>query len=98
MPNMAMAIKRHNNRILNQEANVGGPTACKCDGGAQNCPADGHCKDKWVVYSAKVTDRTFMNRRKEHLRDFEDPDSRVSSKLSGHIWDLKDKGLSFTLN
>ena len=112
MPNMAMAIKRHNNRILNQEVNVGGRTACKCDGGAQNCPVDGHCKDKWVVYSAKVTEnssgqsetytgltsRTFMTRRKEHLRDFEDPDSRVSSKLSGHIWDLKDKGLSYTLN
>ena len=39
-----------------------------------------------------------MTRRKEHLRDFEDPDCRISSRLSGHIWDLKDQGLGYSLS
>ena len=69
------------------------------------------CKEKWVVYSAQVTEsssgqsetytvltsRTFMTRMKEHLRDFENHDSRTSSNLSGHIWNLKDQGLSYSL-
>ena len=34
---------------------------------------------------------------KEHLRDFENPDNRTSSNLSGHYWDLKDQSLSYSL-
>ena len=111
MPNMAMAISRHNKKIL-QEPDVRTKIDCKCEGGPQNCPVNGDCKDKWVVYSAKVTEnisgksetytgltsRAFMTRRKEHLRDFEDPDCRISSRLSGHIWDLKDQGLGYSLS
>ena len=63
------------------------------------------------MYSAKVTEtssgqaetytgltkRPFKTRWKEHLRDFEKSENRTSTKLSGHIWDLKDKGLSYNL-
>ena len=75
-----------------------------------DCPVGGTCSQKWVVYSARVTPsnggkvetytgltyRPFKTRWKEHLvNDFENPKCRTKSNLSGHIWDLKDRGRGF---
>ena len=72
----------------------------------------GQCKLKDIVYQARVeeriskkvetytglTFRTFKQRHKEHMDDMNDPKSRSSSKLAGHIWDLKDKGVEFDIS
>ena len=52
MPNMAMAISRHNNKIL-QEPDVATKVDCKCEGGPQNCTVDRDCKGKRVFIQLK---------------------------------------------
>ena len=102
---MASAISKHNSKILRPDRRPEDQQRCKC--GGSECPVGGKCSEKWVVYSAKVTEpvsgnfetytgltsRTFKTRKKEHLRDFKNSDSRIKSKLSGYIWDQKDNGL-----
>ena len=111
MPNMAKAISKHNSRILKPIDEGSSRSKCKCQNEGIICPVGGECTKPWVVYSAKVTEtssgqaetytgltkRPFKTRWKEHLRDFEKTENRTSTRLSGHIWDLKDKGLSYNL-
>ena len=111
MPNMAKAISRHNSRILKPLDEGSSKSKCKCQNEGIVCPVGGECACSWVVYSAKVTEtssgqaetytgltkRPFKIRWKEHLRDFEKAENRTSTRLSGHIWNLKDKGLSYNL-
>ena len=107
MPNMAAAISSHNKKILSP-TNAESQPKCIC-GLGPGCPVEGRCSQEWVVYSAKVTEtnsgkfetytgltkRHFKTRWKEHLRDFENPESRTKSNLCGHIWDLKDRGITY---
>ena len=108
MPNMASAISRHNKGIL-QKNLVMDPPPCKCD---TPCPVGGKCRMKDVVYEARVeekiskkwetytglTYRPFKDRLKEHKDDMADPLRRSNSKLAGHIWDLKDRGIEFNVS
>ena len=103
------AISKHNNKILRPDPRPEDQSRCKC--GGSECPIGGMCSEEWVVYSAKVTEpvsgkfetyagltsRKFKTRKQEHLRNFENSDSRIKSKLSGHIWDQKDNGLGFNI-
>ena len=109
MPNMAQTVARQNKAKLSDGQDLQPPPPCSCD---TPCPVGGQCKRKDVVYQATVTERssqnfqtytgltyrTFLTRYKEHLRDFEDPSKRTSSKLAGHIWDLKDNGVEFDVS
>ena len=75
-------------------------------------PVGGQCKLKNVVYQAVVeesvskkvetytglTYRSFKERHKEHMDDLADPAARSSSRLAGHVWGLKDKGLDFDIS
>ena len=104
MPNMAQAVARHNKGILSKQPTAV-PPPCKCK---TPCPVGGQCRLSDVVYKATVkenqsqnietytglTYRTFKERFKEHNRDMENSDSRTSSKLAGHIWSLKDRGVN----
>ena len=45
-----------------------------------------------------MTHRPFKDRLKEHKDDIADPPRRSNSKLAGHIWDLKDRGIEFNLS
>ena len=110
MPNMAAAISSHNKKILKPASEIADQPSCIC-GLGPDCPVQGTCSQKWVIYSAKVTEtktqktetytgltsRHFKVRYEEHLRNFEKSDDRNKSKLSGHIWDLKDQGLEYSL-
>ena len=109
MPNMAAAISNHNKKILKPISTEDQPK-CICGLGPE-CPVEGTCSQKWVVYSAKVTPssggtvetytgltyRPFKTRWKEHMSDFENPKCRTKSNLSGHIWDLKDRGKGYNV-
>ena len=108
MPNVAQAISRHNKGLL-PKSREEEPPLCDCP---DPCPVGGQCKLKNVVYQAKVqvrnsqkfetytglTYRKFCTRLKEHCDDMKDPAKRTSSKLAGHVWDLKDRGIAFDIS
>ena len=112
MPNMAKSIARHNSKILSEGTQTLQPAGCNCEGGAACCPIQGGCKQAGVVYRASVkenqsgitntytglTGRAFKDRWKEHQNDFEKPKNRTQTMLSSHIWELKDKGVDFTIS
>ena len=107
MPNMAAVISQHNSKVLNGESTSPQLPPCKCS----ECPVQGRCKETGVVYRALVTEvvsgktetytgltsRTFKQRVGEHYRDFSISDNRIKSKLSGHIWNLQDQGLQYSI-
>ena len=112
MPNMAAAVSRHNAKVLSESTQTLQPSGCSCDGGAASCPIQGECEKTGVVYQASVvenqsgktetytglTGRKFKQRWKEHNTDFDKPENRSNTKLSSHIWELKDKGVGFKIN
>ena len=112
MPNMETAIARHNCKVLSEDVQAHQPLGCNCDGGVASCPVQGKCQLTGVVYRACIrenasgksetytglTGRKFMDRWKEHSKDFEKPENRTSTMLSSHVWDLKDRGLDFNIS
>ena len=73
------------------------------------CPVQGRCKTDCVVYRATVkeimsgsmetytgvTGNTFKERWYGHRGDMRNEKKRLSSRLSSHIWDLKDERKDF---
>ena len=69
-------------------------------------------KETGVVYQASVvesvtkktqtytglTARKFTKRYQEHLKDFEKPENRTKTALSSYIWELIDKGVSYSIS
>ena len=100
MPNMGDLISTHNNKILNERQEI---SRCKYQDKSK-CPMPGKCATDKVVYRATVTSgssvetyvgltaRPFKDRFYKHDRDFRNPDQKNSTKLSVHIWNLKDEG------
>ena len=107
MPNMASTVAMHNKSILGKKQQRD-PLPCKCK---TPCPIGGNCGVADLVYEATVkekvsnrtetytglTYRTFKERYKEHMYDMGHAEKRTSSKLAGHIWDLKDRGVDFDI-
>ena len=112
MPNMAQAVSRHNQRVLqaNQAQQVQ-PPGCNCRGGHGNCPVEGKCQTDCVVYRARVTEtgtgqietytgvtgNTFKDRWYGHKSDFRHTDQRTKSRLAEHVWSLKDNNKNFNI-
>ena len=108
MPNMKQAISRHNHQVQreNETNPVGG---CNCRNAA-NCPMDGHCQTKEVIYQATVveqngntntytglTGNTFKKRYDGHTNSFRNrADSNTT--LSTYIWKLKDENTNFNIS
>ena len=100
MPNMETSISRHNSKVLSEEMQAPQPHRCKCDGGPVCCPVEGKCHQTGVVYRASVKERTsgkietytgltgrrFIDRWKEHTKDFDEPINRTSTTLSSYVW------------
>ena len=111
MPNMKTEVSRHNCKVLKEDQVQAATPRCKCEGGPPDCPVQGDCRKTGVVYQASVedkqtgkietytglTNRKFITRWKEHETDFEQPENRTSTKLSSHIWDLKDRGADYSV-
>ena len=105
---MAQAISRHNKKVLKADQLMDQQPGCSC-GDPSTCPVQGKCKTEGVVYEACVketisgnketytglTSRKFKTRFNEHNLDMNNPGGRIKSKLSSHIWSLKDKGISY---
>ena len=55
MPNIKSEIARHNNKILKNQNIVGeSPAWVQLQRGVQNCPMEGKCLQKGVIYQATI--------------------------------------------
>ena len=109
MPNLSRVIKSHNSRILNAPDQSKTPS-CNCRGTARKaqCPLDGSCTIENIVYAGEVKSAAnesskvyigasgppFKLRYGNHNKSFNKSSYRKDTKLSGHIWDLKESGES----
>ena len=86
------------------------PKACNCRQPA-HCPLDRNCLRSAMIYQATVatednrpaetyvglTENSFKTRYSNHKSSFRDPNKRLSTELSKHIWHLKDAKIGFSL-
>ena len=111
MPNMAQAVARNNMKLLRDNKEATTAPRCNCRGGPANCPVEGKCQTKGVVYRATVkqtltgientytgmTGRNFKKRLYGHNTNMNvRPPNHT--KLSEHIWKLKDNNINYTIN
>ena len=106
MPSINSIITSHNKKVLTNkdESRVNG---CNCRN-KDECPLNGNCLDKNVVYQAKVsvinrnqqvsnyvgvTENEWKDRSYKHKNSFKDRKKRNDTQLSNHIWNLKEKGI-----
>ena len=107
--NLKQKIDGHNKSTL-WKINAAPPKACNCRQLA-HCPLDGNCLKSAVIYQATVatednrpaetyvglTENSFKTRYSNHKSSFRDPNKRLSTELSKHIWHLKDAKIGFSL-
>ena len=112
MPNMATRIKAHNSRVLNNNNNTnreqaaGGTCNCRNE---QECPVQGKCLTKNVIYEAKVVTNnwtmsyigqastTFKARFTQHRSDMNLREKCQKTTLSKYVWKLKDEGTPYRI-
>ena len=109
MPNMKMAISRHNHRVQKAvEEQVQAEPGCNCNGRCGPCPLQGGCLVESVVYKATVeqqdstvntytgmTCNTFKERFYGHRSTFENENHPNPTTLSTHVWDLKGQSKNY---
>ena len=104
MPDVKSSITSHNAKILNPSETALDVKKCNCRN-KENCPLDGNCLTKEVVYKATITnsskptthyigmtERTFKVREREHEYSFKDGKKKMASKLATYMWNEKDAG------
>ena len=108
MTSIKQKIDGHNKSTL-RKRNVPSKT-CNCRQ-LDNCPMAGHCLKSSVAYQATVatndnrpvqtyvglTGNSFKTRFANHKSSFRDPNNRLSTDLSKHIWHLRDAKLEFKI-
>ena len=111
MPNLKQFISGHNKKILRKNEPKKAEKGCNCRGGVQSCPVEGQCLKQEVIYEVEVvaqqqedksyigsTATTFKERFGNHKSDCKLEHRRHATKLSGYVWELRDKNLQATLN
>lgn len=111
MKNMRAIIKDHNRKLLNTPAR-GTETGrtCNCRQPA-NCPMEGKCLEKSIIYQATVTaannrketyigltEGQFKTRYNNHTASFRHSSKRSATELSNFVWSLKDQNIDYTIN
>ena len=110
MPNLKQKIDGKNKSTLQKKATPPMSKACNCRRPA-DCPMAGNCLKSSVVYQATVatednrpaqtyvglTENTFKTRFANHKSSFSDPQKRLSTELSEHVWHLKEAKLKFKI-
>ena len=106
MPNIKNIIDKHNTNIQKKETIQNQPCNCR---NKENCPLEGKCKEKSLVYQATVTtsDKTetyigltendFKSRFANHKQSFKKEHLKNATELSKYIWTLKEKGTDFEM-
>ena len=109
LPNMKAIIQRHNDMILESGTQtVANERTCNCRRGVK-CPLQGKCLIRNVIYKATVTSEgkcmeyigstgnDFKERYNGHNFSFSKEYKRNATKLSEHIWELKDKKAKYEI-
>ena len=108
-PNIKKLIAAHNSKILrNFETEKNPQKTCNCQ--KMVCPLNGECLTESLVYTATVTTieqhpksetyvgmtgNSFKQRWRIHDSSFNLRRHSTSSKLSEHVWKLKDEGTDY---
>lgn len=114
MPNISHTIAQHNKKLLRDSAaNQTTPQRnCNCRGGIDNCPLNGECLTKSIVYQATVvradnsavqtyighTANSFKSRYSSHLSSFNHANHKTATTLSQYIWKLKDDNITYSIS
>ena len=105
---MKRHIDAHNRKILEKEEVPEDTRTCNCRR-KEECPLNGNCLVKEIVYSAEVettqnvmsyyglTERTFKERYNQHQSDFRHAKHRYNTELSKYVHSLKDAGTDFKI-
>jgi hypothetical protein len=112
MPNIKQYIDSHNKSLIKQNSSQTPDTnikTCNCRRGT-DCPLDGNCLAKSIVYQATVTagthtpetyigltENTFKTRYTGHKYSFKHSSNRTATELSKHIWSLKDSNTNHSI-
>ena len=109
-PNLKKIISAHNSGILNKMQPKEDERTCNCNKN-DTFPLNGQCLTKNIVYQATVkqenseentyiglTAQTLKKRWNKHNFDFRHIKNRTETKLSGHIWDLKESNIKFDID
>ena len=109
MPNVGKIITGHNKKVLNQ-ANTDDDKTCNCRS-KNNCPLNGACQQKSVIYQATVADEKnhtetyvgltegeFKTRWNGHNHTFRNEKRDNATELSKHIWQLKRSKTDYQLS
>ena len=113
MPNMKNIMDGHNKSTIekakredNTNSNDGG---CNCRN-RRDCPLDGACKTKNIVYQATVktnstsetyvglTENAFKTRYANHKSSFNNAAQKNATELSKYIWMLKNDNTNYELS
>jgi hypothetical protein len=110
--NVQAIISAHNKRILNPPADETNELRqCSCPRNAKvNCPLDGKCLAKNIVYKASVTpassttmhyigltSTTFKERLGNHTQSFKREHLSQATELSKYIWKLKRRAIPYNI-
>ena len=109
MPNMSSLVSSHNTKLLSDDTHQA-VQGCNCQGGPANCPlTTPECGKDNVIYVSSITSPdgaehytgltggTFKKRWYKHTSDFRNIKERNSTRLSSHIWNLKEQGKPFSI-
>ena len=103
MPNMSSVIKSHNARVIKGKVDKSPKKMCNCRV-KNNCPLNGKCLSKSVVYKATVTSNnmskeyiglagnTFKERFNNHSKSLRQKKYSKETELSKYVWDLERQG------
>ena len=106
--NMKRHIDGHNRKILEEDQTQVDTRLCNCRK-KEECPLDGKCLTKSLVYEADVetdqttmtyfglTERTFKERFNQHQSDFRHDKHRHNTALSKYIHMLKDNNTQYKI-
>lgn len=112
MGNIKSKINSHNKRTLKQQEITISPTKkCNCRV-KNNCPLDGNCLIKSVIYQALVTtennqpvqsyvgltEGVFKTRFTNHMASFRSNYKKNDTELSKHIWNLRESNTPYTIS
>ena len=108
MPNIKSTIDSHNKRKLNTKpVEEAQPCNCRIK---DNCPLNGQCRTKNIVYQATITAHNkkpetyiglasteFKTRFNNHTSSFTKSYKRNQTELSKYIWQLKENSTSYQI-
>ena len=108
MEKIKSAISNHNHKLLSNDPPASAQCNCKS---VKECPLDGKCLSKNIVYKAQIksqnngtvktyigmTSNAFKERYRNHIKSFKHPQHSSETELSKHVWDLKNNCKDFEI-